>query len=354
MSRRVVGIFTLLIGINTLGGIQADEVVLKDGSWVVGEVIKMDGGKLTVKTVFAKEIEIDWNQVSIITTDKPLPFILSDGTSLLGQAVKTPEGGIAIQTKDLASPVRVDTNLIVAINPPAKPSMTFKGFVSLGATINDGNTSNRSASATGEFIARSKRQRFTLRGIYNYSEDGNEVTARNARGTIKYDFFVTKRLYLFASALFENDKFQDLNLRTALSAGPGYQFIEVGQFEPEWLKELQLYAEVGISYFDEDFKNTEDQQYVSARWSVKIDWAIYPGRIVLFHYHEGYPSLERASDFYITTEQGVRLSIIKNFFAALQINYRYDNTPPPGRERSDTTYLISLGYNFDLTASGGD
>ena len=112
--------------------------------------------------------------------------------------------------------------------------------------------------------------------------------------------------------------------------------------------------QVVANEFDEDFKKSPDQQYVSGRWSVKIDWAIYPGRIVLFHYHEGYPSLERASDFYLTTEQGVRLSIIKNFFAALQINYRYDNTPPPGRERSDTVYLISLGYNFDLTTTSGD
>ena len=51
---------------------------------------------------------------------------------------------------------------------------------------------------------------------------------RNSRGTIKLDFFLTKLLYWFASAYFEQDTFQDLKLRTALATGPGYQLLDRG------------------------------------------------------------------------------------------------------------------------------
>jgi len=77
---------------------------------------------------------------------------------------------------------------------------------------------------------------------------------------------------------------------------------------------------------------------------------VVPKKIFLFHIQEGYPSLERAKDIYILTEQGVRFSILENFFAAIQMNWRWDNTPAAGRERDDTTYLFSLGYNFEATS----
>ena len=73
------------------------------------------------------------------------------------------------------------------------------------------------------------------------------------------DFFITKRLFWFAASYFEKDQFQDLNLRTALSSGPGYRFIEKGDYESPWLKDMTLYAEAGLAYFNEDFTTDNDQ-----------------------------------------------------------------------------------------------
>ena len=65
---------------------------------------------------------------------------------------------------------------------------------------------------------------------YVYGDDAGALITRNARGTIKLDFFITKRFFWFASAYFENDEFQDLKLRTALASGPGYQWIDREDF----------------------------------------------------------------------------------------------------------------------------
>jgi len=53
---------------------------------------------------------------------------------------------------------------------------------------------------------------------------------------------------LFTSAYFEPDTFQDLNLRTALAAGPGYQLLDKGTFRSPYVNEMQLYGEAGIGY----------------------------------------------------------------------------------------------------------
>ena len=68
------------------------------------------------------------------------------------------------------------------------------------------------------------------------------------------DFFITKRFFWYASSYFEKDTFQDLKLRTALSSGPGYNFIEKGDYASPWLKDLSLYAEAGLAYFNEDLR----------------------------------------------------------------------------------------------------
>ncbi len=326
------------------------EVFLKDGSQVIGTLDSMTENKLKVDTAFAKTVEIDWAEVVALTTDTPASFVLSDGSTIKAQAVRTAQGGIELRPAGL-NPLPVTHDQIVAINPPAKPAMTFKGFLAASAAVNDGNTHNRAATLSGEFSARSERQRFTVSGIYNYADDNNHVlSARNWRGNIEYDFYLTKRLYLFAAALFQNDKFQDLRLRTALSAGPGFQVIDKGYFKQSWLSQLEVRASAGLAFFDEDFYRAKDRSYLAARWALNVLWPIIPDKIILFHNHEGFPSLENRKDLVILTEQGVRLSILKNLFAAFQLNWRWTNNPPDELRRADTTFLFSLGYNFDLTS----
>jgi len=349
--RRIGSALILLVAGLDCGPAEADEIVLKDGSRIIGEVLELAGGKLKVKTVFAQEILINWAEVASIATEKPLPIVLKDGTRLQGTAAPGEGGAVSVKVAELADPVPISMESISSINPTPKPAVTFKGFVSAGASVTDGNTQTRAFSANGEFEARAERQRFTLRGSTNYAENEDRLTARNSRASIKYDFFLTKRLYAFTSALFEGDEFQDLRLRTALSAGPGYQFIDTGDFQAPWLREVQFSGEAGVSYFNEDYEDSEDKSYVAARWAVKLNWPIVPKKVVLFHFHEGYPGLERAEDLYVSTEQGVRFTILENFFAAIQVNWRWDNTPATGAERDDTIYLFSLGYNFDFSTS---
>ncbi len=327
--------------------VAADEIVLKDGSRIQGEIVKLVGGKLTVKTTFAGTVTVSWAEIVELETDKPLPFTLEKGTTLVGTATTMEDGALAINTEASPDPIRIGLADVTAINPPpAKPPVTYRGLLSLGGSVNDGNTRTKSLSTNGEFEARSKRQRFTMSAAYNYAEDDDGLRARNARLSSKYDFFPTDRFYLFTSVLFEGDEFQDLNLRSAISAGPGYQFIDTDDFSSDYFREMQLSAEAGIAYFNEDFETAEDEDYVSARWSVKFDWAVLPDRLALFHVHEGFPGLEDIKDLYIRSEQGVRITLIENLFATFQVNWRWDNTPAANTRRSDTTYIASIGYKF--------
>lgn len=165
------------------------------------------------------------------------------------------------------------------------------------------------------------------------------MTARNAAGSFKYDFFLTKKLFSYAQSLFERDDMQYLTLRSTLGLGLGYQILDS--------ERASLFAEAGVSYFNEDYAETKDEQYTAARWSVGLGYEIVPERVKFFHLHEGYYSLEESGSYYIRSEQGVRLPLAAHFLANFQmVDYSYNSKPAPGKQESDTAYIFGLGYEF--------
>ena len=324
-----------------------DTVVTKDGSTIVGTVTALGGGSLTIKTASSGEVKVKWSEIQSLTTNSSHKVVTSNGSTFNGTITTNGEGQIVIADPTTVNPVPVAMGNIAAMNPPPEKPISYNLVANAGLVINDGNTRNKSGNVFSEFLMRSKETRLLLRAAYNYAEDGDGITARNGRGSMKFDYFPTERFFFYVSTLFENDKFQDLNLRTALSAGPGYQFIEKGDNPDTIFDGLELFGEAGIAYFDEDRRRGMDDNYVSARWAMKLDWEVVPNEITVFHYHEGFPSLENGSDIYITTEQGVRFKLMENLIAAIHVNWRWDNTPSQGLRRSDTTYMFNLGFTYD-------
>jgi putative salt-induced outer membrane protein YdiY len=332
-----------------------DEVRLKDGSVIVGTIVKMGvgaaGQELELKTAFGidETIKIKWAEVESIRTNNVHEFALADGSKQHGRIVRTENGSAIISTESATNEIAVPLGNIVGTNLPTGPTgPQLQGNISLGVQIADGNTQTKAASFLTEAVFDAKPLRLTGRAAWNYSSDSRTgLTARNTRGSLKADYFITERFFVFASALLEEDRFQDLSLRTALAAGPGYQLVKRGELTDPLVAGLEAYGEIGLAFFNEDFRTGVDQRYLAARWAIKVDWEITEG-VTLFHNHEGYPGLEDISDLYILTEQGIRLKIFQNFIATLQVNWRWDNTPSPGFQRSDTLYLATLGWQFSM------
>jgi putative salt-induced outer membrane protein YdiY len=326
----------------------ADLVTLKDGSMIYGEVVAMEGGILQIKTAASpdKTMKVKWENVAALELKHPLPFHLKEGSVIHGTATAGPDGTLNLQADPLKGTITVPMDSITSMNPVVQPPVIYTGSLTGGYSQTTGNTQLRNASLLGDFVARSEQLRLTINGRYVYGDNANTLIARNARGTIKLDFFVTKRFYWFASAYFENDRFQDLKMRTALASGPGYQFIERGDFTGLF-KDMTFYAEAGVAYFNEDFREAEDKSTIRARASMKFNWPILDGRITIYHFNEIFPSLENSKDFYLTMDNGIRFRVWEEFVSGFQVTTRYNNNPPRGTGDTDNLYLWTVGYSFD-------
>jgi putative salt-induced outer membrane protein YdiY len=320
---------------------RADEVYLKNGDLISGEIETSEDGLLVVKTAYAKQIKVKWEEVACVSSDKEVTLLLKSNEKIVGRAKCPALGSIQIIDQETGETKDFSLADFQGINPPPPPPpVTYKALVDVGGAINSGNTRSKTFNSSGKFQARSKKQRLYLEGKYNYGESEGEEDKRNWLTGAKYDYFWTEKLYSYLRPFAEYDKFQDLDLRFITSAGPGYQFIDT--------ETAGLFAELGPAYFYEDYDNGNDNEYLAARWSAGGRYHIIPQKIIFFHLHELYYDLTSDIGTYLRTEQGVRLALVENFYLNFQVDYKYKSDPPEGNKSSDTALVLGIGYELNF------
>ncbi len=185
-------------------------------------------------------------------------------------------------------------------------------------------------------MTRGVNNRFTVGAVYNQASDTGTESANNTLGYMKYDQFFDKKWYGYVNGSVNKDKFKDLNLRTTLGVGGGYQVFE----SP--LTNLSL--EAGLSYVNNDYVLGTDNSYPAARWALNYDRYLFTNALQLFHKHEITLGLEDANDILLRSQTGLRVPLFQGLNATAQINYDWDKSPQPGAVSADTTYLFTLGY----------
>ena len=318
----------------------ADTLELANGDRVTGELVRLGEGTVWFHPAWTAEpIEIPWDAVVALETETPVVAVLEDGSRLEGRVTSGPEPGVLrLASGALGEAVDLPAARIVALNPPEVPAVRLTGSASAGLVVTDGNTDTRSLYAEGQLVARTVENRFTVGLQVRESENDGETTAENARASFEYDHFLTERWYFATGVLASRDEFQDVSLRTALSASSGYQFLDT--------ERTRLAVELGASYVNVDRSDGEDEGYPAARWSLDLERELAAERVTLFHQQEGFLGLESGDDLFIRSRTGLRFSLWGGFIASTQLHLDYDESPGPGLESTDRAVLVNLGVEW--------
>jgi len=320
---------------------QADEVYLRNGDLITGEIGTSEDGSLIVKTSYAKKIKVEWDEVVCVSSDKEITLVLKNNEKLTGRATCPSQGQIRLVGAEVGEMREFSVADLQGINPPPPPpAWTYKALVDVGGTFNKGNTDKQTLNSAARFQARSEHHRIFAEGKYNHGKSDGVEDENNWLLGGKYDSFFTKKAYAYLRPLFEYDKFQDLNLRSILAAGPGYQFIDT--------ESTSLFAELGLAYTNEDYSSTSDKEYMSGRWSLGAKLDIISDRVKFFHLQEGYYDLTSDEGLFLRTEQGFRLPIVENFFCNLEFDWSFKSDPPSDNKKSDTAFIFGLGYELNF------
>jgi putative salt-induced outer membrane protein YdiY len=333
----VVGV---ALGLALAGRAAADEVLLLNGDRLTGTIVSAAGGKLTIKTEAAGDVTVDLAKVKTFSTDEPVTFKIGD-TVLRSRAAAGADGTVQILPIPGERAQVVALKDLTEINPPP---VKWTGALSFNGYVTTGNSETTNIGASFNAIRRAEQDRITLAAAYNFGrqkdrDTGDEsTTVDNMFGFAKYDYFLTKKFYLYGSVRAERDRIADLDLRFTPSAGVGYQWYETPTFN--------LWSEAGLAWVYEDFRHGGSDDHFAARFAYHVDWTPYKG-VMLFHNLEWLPALDNPiNDYNLNGDVGLRTTIFQGFFAEAKIELRYDSRPAPGAEKEDLRYILAVGWSF--------
>jgi putative salt-induced outer membrane protein YdiY len=295
-------------------------------------------GVVTVETGFAGTLKILQEQIAAMRTRKPVVMKLQDGVVLQDQPILVEDGELQVPGASGKEEGYSLAELLVVNPEPWELGQGYKwsGLASTAFSVKQGNSDIEELDYRIENTWRSLGNRFTLK-VFGETDESNGVkNAENWSVTGKYDAFVDGPWYPGARAAAESDRFADLNLRYYLGPYFGRQIAESSL--------LNLSAEMGAVYVQEDFIVADDKDYPGLNWTASATSGVLGGDSRLYLDHNGILNLDDATDLIMNTSLGMAFPLMFNVEAAAELLLQYDSGVPPGVEEMDQTYRFRIGY----------
>lgn len=319
----------------------ADELIMKDGSRLIGEVIKREGKTLEFKTSYAGVIKVKWDQVAELHAEKPVKLMLADESTVTTRHIKNNVEDLIIEGEAGAPAQTLGQSTVAYINPaPWRLGEGYRltGHINFALEKERGNTDKDEIDIDGDLLWRRKNDRFKMFGEFERDRNNNKKTTDKWKTTGAYNYFLTKKWYAGAFLGFEHDQFADLNLRSIIGPLAGYQFFEG--------KEMNLSVELGPTWVDEDFENESDDRYIAAGWAINFDKFFFDEFVQFYHRQTGLLNTEDTGDLVWNTWTGLRFPLILGLVATTELQAEYDGGAAADADELDTTFSLKLGYQW--------
>jgi putative salt-induced outer membrane protein YdiY len=328
------------VGLAQEAGAQPDKMVLKNGSALQGRITAITGAKVTIDVPGLGTVQVAWPDIETLATDKPLLLGTTDDARF--DAVVKGRSGEQLELTVDGAPRQVPIEQFEEV-VGGREGVVWNGLISVGIGATTGNTDRRSANANMDVTRRTEddRANLKLRWFTDRVKDANYdwvTNDRYASGFLRYDRFISSRLFWFARAGLESDHNANLDLRFIGDAGLGYQLLDEAA--------VKYSVQVGVGYVSERYSTAgSDDDYAVATLSHNLTWNIVDG-LAFLHDAGVSQSLESPDDVLVKADTRLRWTMIKDMFTELQWLLDYDNTPATGADRVDQRYFLNVGWTF--------
>jgi len=326
------------------GAAQAGMVRLKNGDVISGKILKVSGGEIVIETEHSGEVTVDAKHVVDVQSERVLTIEYDDGREVDGYVDIGPDGKLevlesapAVEGEAAADETVVDLSGIKDVHE-VTPYFRYLANVQLGVNVAKGNSDNENVNLAAAFVPSFGKNTISLDGQWNRGKADGELNASNWRINGQYEREFWDKWYWLVFNSYEQDKFQDLDLRITAATGLGYKFFEP---DPTLLK-----VSLGPAYVNENFKGSDDdRQYAALRWTLDFDQDIFSPKVSAYHWHRLTIGLSE-SQFVVLTGQGLRFELIGDLALLFEFQFDHINNPADDTKPNDYRYLFKLAYDF--------
>jgi len=323
----------------------ADQVELTDGSVIKGRITAVEAGKLWIETAFVGTVTVELAHVKAFATDEPVHVSISGAPEVMGQ-VAAAEQGVRLQNEPAASaaaPGQVTALWRQGAESPAekiarerleklKRHWAYEAAVAVTGRI--GTSDKLNATVGGKATLASDHDRLILLATAERAEDNGVETANRQLGGADYSWFYSPNHGWYGRTSLETDKVKALDLRSATALGFTRKVVRSSTENLE-LRVGGTYTYEAYSTANPDFKSPGlDFSLLNSytRGGAKVNTVL------------GYlPSFRDATYYRIRHESNLEVPLSAALWKLkIGISNEYQNVPPAGVERFDTTYFTSL------------
>jgi len=212
------------------------------------------------------------------------------------------------------------------------------GSGELGFSNSTGNSEN--TNFYGALKLKYTQENYALKSLFegNYkSEDGTQTEERylvDLQGN-RY-FNADKSYYGFVGARFEKSKFANIDLDSTFSVGLGKSLYKT--------KDTYLNGEIGMGYQNTDYTTQGTDSDSQTVGLAKLDFSHALNEQVKFTQDLSVTSGENSTKFESNTGFKIKVAQKMNLKATYQ--YRHNDNPAAGKDKTDTQTMLTLIYDF--------
>ena len=335
----------LLLAWGSAPGLAVDVLKMENGDRLTGEVKKVTGQRVFLKTPYAGTIQIDWLKLEGFSSDRRFEVEVERGRKYRGKLVLA-AGKLEVATAE--ETVSVEKDRVVGLAPRAEKEKAslwrqVDGTLDLGYNLTRGHSRLHQSSllAKAEYDQGHYKISGDLSSILSRHEDTDPTSRQTAR--IRLDRFVSPHLFFFSLGNFERNDRQRLNYRTLLGSGLGWTLIKN--------KKAELSLIGGLTLTGERFRVDEGvaappnirsgEGLAGVEWKVDLfDWIDFSSKLTT------HPNLSDAEDYRLEYDGTMRMPLSKNLSWSLSFYDRYAHRPPVRVRRNDFGLVSAFGIHF--------
>jgi len=345
-------VLAVIIVLSFPAGLFADQIVLKNGDRLTGNIEKSDDKTLVIKTEFAGEVTVQWPAVQEINSSAPLHVSLNNGQTVVG-TVTTSDGNLAVATANAgtvnqpkASVTRLRSEAEqAAYDKSLRPGLLegWQGGVNVGFALTRGNSQTKNLALA--FTAARKGWRDKL-GLYTNSVYATNdapgaipaTTANAVQGGIRYDHDFTSRLFAYVGADFQTDALQTLDLRSVFGGGLGLHAIKNDRTTLDLLG--------GMNYTREKYSALPSRSFAAVSVGEELTHKLGMNTLLTQKLYF-FPDLNETGEYRATFNFGTVTKISKWLGWQNAFGDIYVTNPPAGSKQNDI--LLTTGLNVSFT-----
>ena len=331
----------LLLAASCVWAVSADTLVLKSGSRLEGEVVRIAGGEITFKSEELGELKIKEEKVTSVQTKESATVQFND-QSLQEGIVAKQNGAYTLGGKPL------DMKQVKAVNPEVEK---WKGSVNASGAMARGNTRSEKVAVVADVNRRWEKDRFTGNGGYYFEQTGtNRDNKKKTDDRIElgaqYDHFWVTKVYSYLNGKYERDGINNLMYRYRVGTGFGYQWLE--GYQHDVTGKWSFNQEAGLTYIKEKYEHVADDDRCAFRYAHHLTWAPkWADKFAFTHNLEYLPDTGDWSNSYIfDTDTGFTYDITASWQLMGKFEWDYNSQPGPHTKKSDFRYMLGLGYKW--------